>query len=984
MMNLERGFYMRQRRKRFISIILTAVMIVMLFPSNVYAVAPPGHTHSFDETTHGCVCGAHENGLSDHDGWTTWSNPTSLPTNEGSYYLTTDVTLNSVWNVPQNKTINLCLNGHMIIGYGAYMIPLMISDYTLNIFDCSDSIHYFTDKISCQWDEAEEEWISEDGKDGFFETYEPSYDPSGKIEGEDYIVIYGGGFTNMSSVFNTDGGSVVNMYGGTIIGCSPNDSCLIMVGSGNMANNAQVNLHGVTIRDNYQKEEGGSLILTNNNSTIFLDNCLIYNNNVETIIGSYGESNKKGIVEIVNSQVKNNVITEDAGIKVEYAELKIVGSSYIYNNKNDGNQSNVCILEGVTIDADSLEDGAFIGVEAEEMPSIGNTMVIAQSLPNNVVSAFYSDNPLYYLEYNTNTSELFLKNRILEQPSASNGYEFIVETTGLQSFNYQWYGGSKDIVELKDNNTFDYETMKASYDSIEKEWTAYDYREDDYSILIFFSIEALSGQKLVFESECDDSLLGEDFVISLEGVDYDYVALIENTEYSLNVNKDGEYMVYLYLEGDQIPADKLPKIKNARLEKLELTDAISGQTDSKFTYSQNGTYACKLNVTDSLGNTSSVYSKAFALEFEEFEVSFNANGYGQNPNTQIVVSGGKVTVPENPTEDNLIFDGWFMDSECTTSYDFDTVPSSDITLYAGWKYKQPTSVLGGENKITGVDSTMEYQLVGDSDWTAIEGTQVEGLLAGEYNVRVKKNGNIFASDAVIITVTDPDPSKPDAPTGVEGGVNVITGVDSTMEYRNINSSEWITIATNQIDNVPSGDYYIRIKADDTHIASDYVTVTVTDPDPDPEPEPEPEKYYIEDLENQLNTAIQYEAGPDTVILWTEGDSLPQSVIDLILQSDVTVEFKFTYEGVDYDLFLNKFNVKDLKLDWYGPYVLAQFANNTAVGAEELEGDTYTVKEGDTMGAIAAKFGMSLEALTALNPQITDIDFIRVNQKIRVK
>lgn len=181
----------------------------------------------------------------------------------------------------------------------------------------------------------------------------------------------------------------------------------------------------------------------------------------------------------------------------------------------------------------------------------------------------------------------------------------------------------------------------------------------------------------------------------------------------------------------------------------------------------------------------------------------------------------------------------------------------------------------------------------------------------------------------------------------------------------------------------SNKYFIRVTSDKKY---ELVKSENPDPDPDPDPNPDPDpepkgRYYIEDLEDQLNIAIQYGAGSDTTILWTAGDSLPQSVIDLILNSDVTVEFKFTYEGVDYDLFLNKNNVQNLNVPWYGPYVLAQFANNTT---SALEGDLYTVQNGDTMSIIAAKFGMSLEALAALNPQITDIDFIRVNQKIRVK
>lgn len=45
---------------------------------------------------------------------------------------------------------------------------------------------------------------------------------------------------------------------------------------------------------------------------------------------------------------------------------------------------------------------------------------------------------------------------------------------------------------------------------------------------------------------------------------------------------------------------------------------------------------------------------------------------------------------------------------------------------------------------------------------------------------------------------------------------------------------------------------------------------------------------------------------------------------------------------------------------------------------------YTVKSGDTMTAIAKKYGTTLTKLKALNPTIRDLNKISVGQKIRVK
>ena len=91
----------------------------------------------------------------EHDGiiFDLWNSGNSLPTTAGSYYLTNDVELTSVWNVPTDGTINLCLNGHVIkqviTGQRVINVP---ANAELNIYDCGDTIHYFTQSsISEPW-----------------------------------------------------------------------------------------------------------------------------------------------------------------------------------------------------------------------------------------------------------------------------------------------------------------------------------------------------------------------------------------------------------------------------------------------------------------------------------------------------------------------------------------------------------------------------------------------------------------------------------------------------------------------------------------------------------------------------------------------------------------------------------------------------------------------------------------------------------------
>ena len=64
-------------------------------------------------------------------------------------------------------------------------------------------------------------------------------------------------------------------------------------------------------------------------------------------------------------------------------------------------------------------------------------------------------------------------------------------------------------------------------------------------------------------------------------------------------------------------------------------------------------------------------------------VSFEPNG-GSAVAAIEVAEGDKVAKPANPTKADVVFAGWFTDSELTTAYNFDTPVTADITLYARW------------------------------------------------------------------------------------------------------------------------------------------------------------------------------------------------------------------------------------------------------------------------------------------------------------
>ena len=71
---------------------------------------------------------------------------------------------------------------------------------------------------------------------------------------------------------------------------------------------------------------------------------------------------------------------------------------------------------------------------------------------------------------------------------------------------------------------------------------------------------------------------------------------------------------------------------------------------------------------------------------------------------------------------------------------------------------KPSSLGAADGKIAGVSEAMEYCKSGDDSWISCTGTEIIGLIAGEYDVRLKEDTNHNASSIAVITVPDGDTS----------------------------------------------------------------------------------------------------------------------------------------------------------------------------------------------------------------------------------
>ena len=92
------------------------------------------------------------------------------------------------------------------------------------------------------------------------------------------------------------------------------------------------------------------------------------------------------------------------------------------------------------------------------------------------------------------------------------------------------------------------------------------------------------------------------------------------------------------------------------------------------------------------------------------------------------------------------------DGTATADSDVQIIDVTQAAQPAGIGKTDCTTAAQNDGTITGVDSAMEYKPSAASDWIAITSTEITGLEPGAYQVRVKANGNVLASEATTVTI----------------------------------------------------------------------------------------------------------------------------------------------------------------------------------------------------------------------------------------
>lgn len=134
--------------------------------------------------------------------------------------------------------------------------------------------------------------------------------------------------------------------------------------------------------------------------------------------------------------------------------------------------------------------------------------------------------------------------------------------------------------------------------------------------------------------------------------------------------------------------------------------------------------------------------------------------------------------------------------------------------------------------LSNVDISMKYSVDGGSTWNDITNTTMEitGVTAENDVLVVKKGNGTTTSDSDQQTIDITQAAKPTVIavdcTTLEQNDGKITGVDGTMEWRDVDIWTWTTVDGEELTDLVPETYLVRVKAKGTQLASEITFVTV--------------------------------------------------------------------------------------------------------------------------------------------------------------
>ena len=230
-----------------------------------------------------CICGETHQNIGDHTADTQtefkeWKSTTTLPTEAGNYYLTDNVTLAAVWEVPKVANMTLCMNGYDISVSDQTKFNLSTKDSAIHIdsnrcltlTDCNKKSNIkYTGKTNCYGI-----WLEEGATANIYNVTVTGFDSISQIStgivNNGTVNMYNGNICNNKKISEEKGYGVhsvrnestgtFHMYGGTITG---NDTGVYNLGTVKLSGNVIIKDNNVNLVNAKDHSGEGTIILEN-------------------------------------------------------------------------------------------------------------------------------------------------------------------------------------------------------------------------------------------------------------------------------------------------------------------------------------------------------------------------------------------------------------------------------------------------------------------------------------------------------------------------------------------------------------------------------------------------------------------------------------------------------------------------------------------------------------------------------------------------
>jgi uncharacterized repeat protein (TIGR02543 family) len=194
------------------------------------------------------------------------------------------------------------------------------------------------------------------------------------------------------------------------------------------------------------------------------------------------------------------------------------------------------------------------------------------------------------------------------------------------------------------------------------------------------------------------------------------VLLDENISISNNTNVEDRIEIIGINEGEEIKV--YDDAINGNLLASVLAEKIESTTTAAISISQLGKDTGKVYISvTSIDKTTESERIEKSYDAERYTVSFEVDG-GSSLDSQTVAYNEKALQPAETSKEGYTFDGWYVDNNYETEFDFENTPiTEETTIYAKWVIEDP------QLTATGIEPTGNWKDYADDSFEGGSGTE---------------------------------------------------------------------------------------------------------------------------------------------------------------------------------------------------------------------------------------------------------------------